>query len=87
MGERAAGDLPAVADIADPFLRHKTTHRDIYERALKTAGEADDVILWNRRGEITESTIANVVVEKLGIEAPCQTRDTILLPYTAYYEL
>jgi para-aminobenzoate synthetase/4-amino-4-deoxychorismate lyase len=55
-----------VADIADPFLRHKTTHRDIYERALKTAGEADDVILWNRRGEITESTIANVVVEKDG---------------------
>jgi glycerol-3-phosphate dehydrogenase len=30
---------------------------------------------------------ANVVVEKLGVEAPCQTRDTVLLPHTAYYEL
>jgi para-aminobenzoate synthetase/4-amino-4-deoxychorismate lyase len=37
---------------SDRFLFHKTTRRDIY---------SDDVILWNERGEITESGIANVV--------------------------
>lgn len=30
---------------------------------------------------------ADVVVKKLGIDAPCQTRETILLPHTAYYQL
>jgi glycerol-3-phosphate dehydrogenase len=30
---------------------------------------------------------ADVVVGKLGLDAPCQTRDTVLLPHTAYYEL
>ena len=29
---------------------------------------------------------ANVVVEKLGLDAPCLTRETTLLPHTAYYE-
>jgi len=28
---------------------------------------------------------ANVVCEKLGIDAPCRTREEVLLPYTAYY--
>jgi para-aminobenzoate synthetase / 4-amino-4-deoxychorismate lyase len=45
-----------------PFLFHKTTNRSWYERALAEKGDYDDVILWNERGEITESTIANVVV-------------------------
>jgi para-aminobenzoate synthetase/4-amino-4-deoxychorismate lyase len=48
----------------DPFLYHKTTHREVYERALaeRPAG-CDDVLLWNERGELTESCIANLVVE------------------------
>lgn len=29
---------------------------------------------------------ADVVVKKLGIDAPCRTRETVLLPFTAYYE-
>ena len=41
-------------DSSDRFLYHKTTLRDYY---------AEDVIFWNERGEITESRIANVVVE------------------------
>jgi para-aminobenzoate synthetase/4-amino-4-deoxychorismate lyase len=45
------------------FLYHKTTHRKVYEDAIAEMPECDDVILWNERGEITESTIANVVVE------------------------
>jgi glycerol-3-phosphate dehydrogenase len=28
---------------------------------------------------------ANVVCQKLGLDAPCQTKDVILLPHTAYY--
>jgi glycerol-3-phosphate dehydrogenase len=28
---------------------------------------------------------AGVVVHKLGIDAPCRTRDTVLLPHTAYF--
>jgi para-aminobenzoate synthetase/4-amino-4-deoxychorismate lyase len=44
------------------FLYHKTTHRQVYERALAARPDCDDVLLWNTRGEITESTRANVVV-------------------------
>jgi para-aminobenzoate synthetase/4-amino-4-deoxychorismate lyase len=51
-------------DVEDVFLYHKTTHRAVYDRA-RLAGY-DDTILWNGRGEVTESTIANVVVERDG---------------------
>jgi para-aminobenzoate synthetase/4-amino-4-deoxychorismate lyase len=49
-------------DTADRFLFHKTTNRAVYETALASRGDCDDVILWNEKGEVTESTIANVVV-------------------------
>ena len=48
---------------ADRFLFHKTTRREIYQRALAERPGFDDVLLWNERGEVTESTIANVVVD------------------------
>jgi para-aminobenzoate synthetase/4-amino-4-deoxychorismate lyase len=47
----------------DLFLYHKTTNRKIYEQARAENPDWDDVILWNERGEITESTIANVVIQ------------------------
>lgn len=47
----------------DVFLYHKTTNRAVYEKAKADFPEADDVLLYNERGEITESCIANVVVE------------------------
>jgi len=50
-------------DERDPFLFNKTTRRGVYEHARASHPSVDDVILWNRRGEITESTIANVVAE------------------------
>lgn len=50
-------------DSQNPFLYHKTTHRVLYDEALASVSGCDDVILWNERGEITESTIANVVVD------------------------
>jgi para-aminobenzoate synthetase/4-amino-4-deoxychorismate lyase len=47
----------------DAFLYHKTTNRAVYEKAKADFPEADDVLLYNERGEVTESCIANVVVE------------------------
>lgn len=44
------------------FLYHKTTHRQIYEQARATCGDCSDVLLWNERGELTESDTANLVV-------------------------
>jgi para-aminobenzoate synthetase / 4-amino-4-deoxychorismate lyase len=49
-------------DDRDPLLFHKTTARARYEKELERCLPCDDVILWNERGEVTESTIANVVV-------------------------
>jgi para-aminobenzoate synthetase/4-amino-4-deoxychorismate lyase len=46
----------------DPFLHHKTTRREVYERALAGRPGCDEVILWNEEGEVTEATIANLVV-------------------------
>jgi len=46
----------------DPFLFHKTTLRKWYDRAGSEREGFDDVILWNENGELTESTIANIVV-------------------------
>lgn len=45
------------------FLFHKTTRREVYEAARASQPDCDEVLLWNERGQITESTIANVVVE------------------------
>lgn len=47
---------------ADPLLYHKTSSRGLYERTMAGAGGFDDVLLWNERGELTESCIANVAV-------------------------
>jgi para-aminobenzoate synthetase/4-amino-4-deoxychorismate lyase len=49
------------------FLYHKTTHRRIYEAAQQSCPGCDDVLLWNERGELTESCVANIVVERDGV--------------------
>ncbi|MBN2241308.1 MAG: aminodeoxychorismate synthase component I [Acidobacteria bacterium] len=48
------------------FLYHKTTFRDTYESARLGCPGCDDVLLWNERGEFTESSVANLVVEMDG---------------------
>ncbi len=50
-------------DSRDVFLFHKTTHRRVYDQRRRDAPEADDVLLWNERGELTEFTIGNLVLE------------------------
>jgi para-aminobenzoate synthetase/4-amino-4-deoxychorismate lyase len=53
-------------DRSDRFLYHKTTRREVYERARAERPDCDDVLLFNGAGEATESSIANLVVEMAG---------------------
>jgi para-aminobenzoate synthetase/4-amino-4-deoxychorismate lyase len=52
----------AAREASDPMLRHKTTHREEYDRAwheAETLG-AFDMIFCNERGEVTEGGRSNV---------------------------
>jgi para-aminobenzoate synthetase/4-amino-4-deoxychorismate lyase len=51
---------PVSAD--NVFLFHKTTNRRLYSRRLDLFPTADDVLLVNEEGRVTESAIANVAV-------------------------
>ncbi len=54
----------------NPLLRHKTTRRDVYDRArqaLQGVVGAFDVLLFNERGELCEGAISNVFLEKDGV--------------------
>lgn len=57
---------PAPVDVNERFLFHKTTYRSPYDEAFKRTPDCDDVIFWNKEGEVTESSIANVVVSLNG---------------------
>ena len=48
----------------DPFRRHKTTVRELYDRELARVRSmgADDVLFLNELGEAVETAIANIVV-------------------------
>jgi len=48
---------------SDIFLYHKTTYRDVYESARHKCPDYDDVVLWNEKGELTESSNANIVAD------------------------
>jgi len=53
-------------DSNDIFLFHKTTRREVYETARQSQPDCDEVLLFNERGELTEATIANLVLELEG---------------------
>jgi para-aminobenzoate synthetase/4-amino-4-deoxychorismate lyase len=57
------GLAAAAVDAASPWLHHKTTRREAYDAALASRPDCDDVLLWNERGELTEATRSNVVVD------------------------
>jgi para-aminobenzoate synthetase/4-amino-4-deoxychorismate lyase len=65
-------------DKSNPFLYHKTTNRRVYEEALSACPGYDDVILYNQDGEVTESTIANVVVDVNGAQVTPPVRCGLL---------
>ena len=48
---------------SDVLLFHKTTRREVYESARREFETLDDVLLYNERGELTEFTIGNLVVQ------------------------
>ena len=68
-------------DPSDPWLFHKTTRRAPYERRRDRRPDVNDVVLVNDRGEVTESTIANlaVLLEGVWVTPPI---DAGLLPGT-----
>lgn len=47
---------------ADLLLRHKTTRRALFDRILAAQPAHSDLLLVNERGEVTESTRANLVL-------------------------
>jgi para-aminobenzoate synthetase/4-amino-4-deoxychorismate lyase len=57
----ALDDVPV--DPSDVFLFHKTTVRRRYEDARARHPEADDALLINIRGQITETSVANVAAK------------------------
>ncbi len=60
----------APIDSSTLFTRHKTTHRQCYERAEPVIPGADDVLLFNERGELMETRIFNLF---LVIDGTCWT--------------
>jgi para-aminobenzoate synthetase/4-amino-4-deoxychorismate lyase len=73
----ALDDVPQ--DPRDVFLFHKTSRRERYEEARRRHPDSEDVVLVNDRGEVTESTIANVAV-RLGGRWVTPPIDSGLLP-------
>lgn len=57
----AVAEKPVSSD--DVFLFHKTTHRRVYDQARTAHPQADEVILTNERGELTEGTRFNLVLD------------------------
>ncbi len=53
-------------DSRDKFLFHKTTNRSYFNKELTARPDCDDLIFWNERKEITESSIANLVIQIAG---------------------
>ncbi len=53
-------------DSTSPYLYHKTTHRQLYDRARERAVEQGflDVLFCNERGEVTEGAISNIFIRK-----------------------
>ena len=61
-----AGLAKEPVDSSNVFLFHKTTRRDVYDFARKGHENLDDILLYNEKGELTEFTIGNLVVELEG---------------------
>lgn len=75
---------PHANDPEDPFLYHKTTNRDLYdrehERAVRDLG-CDEIVFLNRRGELTEGSRTNLFLD-MGGRLVTPALDCGLLPGT-----
>lgn len=54
-------------DLRSPLVFNKTTCRAAYDAALAAVPGVDDVLLWNARGELTETTRASLIAVIDGI--------------------
>jgi para-aminobenzoate synthetase/4-amino-4-deoxychorismate lyase len=63
---RLAVDADHPVDPGDVSLFHKTSMRGRYDEARARHPDADDVVLVNTRGRVTETTIANLAVRTDG---------------------
>jgi para-aminobenzoate synthetase/4-amino-4-deoxychorismate lyase len=75
---------PIQADLK--FIRNKTTQRAHYDAFRAAYNDVFDVILWNKRGELTEFTYGNLVLEIDG-ERLTPALESGLLPGTMRAEL
>ena len=57
---------PEPVDSSQRWLRHKTTRRSVYSSRAERHPGADDVVLVNEHGQVTETTIANLAVRLEG---------------------
>lgn len=59
------GLAPARLDSADPWLRHKTTRRAVYDnaRSAMPAG-LDELLFLNERGEVCDATITTLFFDR-----------------------
>lgn len=73
-------------DSADPYLGFKTSRRDAFDRARAGRPQAEEVVLWNERGEPTETCSGNLVLERAGRRLT-PPRSAGLLPGTLRAEL
>lgn len=60
---------PEPVDSGGVFYRHKTTRRELYDRAWKIARKKGlfDCLFVNERGEVTEGAITNVYAQRGGV--------------------
>jgi len=79
-GPIRVGLAPGRVSRFDGWLRHKTTRRGVYEDALRSRPDCDDVLLANEDGELTESSVANVAVPGPGGLLLTPRVDSGLLP-------
>jgi len=50
----------------DVFMYHKTTNRQVYDKAKASRPGYDEVVLWNNKGEVTEFCAGNIIVKMGG---------------------
>ena len=67
---RTVGLAAETLDPTDPWLRHKTDYRPLYDRVLRThraRDGVDEVLFTNHRGELCEGTWTNVFIQRDGL--------------------
>jgi para-aminobenzoate synthetase/4-amino-4-deoxychorismate lyase len=72
---------PWPVDRDNPFLRHKTTRRELYQNLQQSVSPCDEVLLHNQDGELTEGCISNLVLRLEG-RLVTPTRESGLLDGT-----